>query len=146
MSERLTWNYRALRGRRAGKNPVRSPMMLDRRTANPNIPDFTTHRQIETQLHTKLEAARTEYESALERYQRAVKYCDERRLKNVQDGNGDSQPTVEQLVSQAVKPQRHAFEEYGRALDRVNRFILCRDLPERSDSTGSNCSIVRSYT
>jgi hypothetical protein len=93
---------------------------------------------------------RFQYESALERYQRAVKYCDERRLKNVQDGNGngDSQPTVEQSVSQAVKPQRHAFEEYGRALDKVNRFILCRDLPERSDSdsTGSNCSIVRSYT
>ena len=126
--------------------------MLDRRTANPNIPDFTTQRQIETQLHTKLEAARTEYESALERYQRAVKYCDERRLKNVQDrnsngnSNGDSQPTVELSVSQVVKPQCHALEEYGRALDRVNRFILCRDLPERSDSTGSNCSIVRSYT
>jgi hypothetical protein len=92
---------------------VRSPMMPDRRTT---APDFTTQRQIETHLHTKLEVARTEYDSASERHKRA--------LECVQDGNGN-----DDSVSQAVEDQHHAFEEYQRAVDNFNRFILYGDLP-----------------
>jgi len=33
-------------------------------------------------------------------------------------------------VGQAAKAPRKTFEDYCRAADRVNRFILCRDLPE----------------
>ena len=42
--------------------------MLTRRVARPDIFDRRAQRQIETQLHTKLEAARTQYESTSERY------------------------------------------------------------------------------
>ncbi len=42
--------------------------MPTRRVARSDIFDRTAQRQIETQLHTKLEAARTQYESTSERY------------------------------------------------------------------------------
>ena len=42
--------------------------MQTRRVAAPNIFDRPAQRQIETELHQKLEAARTQYESTSERY------------------------------------------------------------------------------
>jgi hypothetical protein len=42
--------------------------MQDRRAARPDIFDRPAQRQIETELHTKLEVARTQYESTSERY------------------------------------------------------------------------------
>lgn len=38
--------------------------------------------------------------------------------------------TLELSVGQAAKIPRKTFEDYCRALDAVNRFILCRDLPK----------------
>ena len=113
--------------------------MLDRRTANPNIPDFTTQRQIETQLHTQLEASRIKYESASEAYKSALKDCDDVRLTHRDgsgngDGNGTSQRKVGQPVSEAIKTQHDAFEGYRRALDTFNKFILYGELPEQPDS------------
>ena len=104
--------------------------MQGRRNANSFIPDHSMKHSIRTRLHTKLEATRTEYESASERYTCAAKWFD-LRLKDL----GDSQPAVESSVCQAAKTRRQAFEDYCRALDSVNRFILCRDLPELPEHT-----------
>jgi hypothetical protein len=107
--------------------------MPDRRTAT--IPTLSTKRQIETQLHAQLEAARIKYESASEGYKGALKDCDDVRLTNRDgNGNGASPPKVGQSVSEAVKAQHDAFEEYRLALDTFNKFILYGDLPELPDS------------
>ena len=109
-------------------------MIQDRRTYNPSNPDLPTKRQIETQLHTKLEAARIEYESASESYKSALRHCDEHRLTHQgANGNGDLQPRVEESVSKSVKAQHDAFEAYRRALDTFNKFILYGDLPDQPD-------------
>lgn len=107
--------------------------MQDRRTAT--IPTLSTKRQIETQLHTQLEASRIKYESASEAYKSALKDCDDVRLTHRDgngngNGNGTSQPKVGQSISEAVKAQHDAFEGYRRALDTFNKFILYGDLPE----------------
>src|SRR5580704_5426740 len=63
--------------------------MPDRHTANPTAPGVSTKRQIETQLHAKLETAKTGYESVSEAHQLTLKHCEELRLKNHLDGNGN---------------------------------------------------------
>jgi hypothetical protein len=105
--------------------------MQGRRNTNSFIPNRSMKHFIRTRLHTKLEATRTEYESASARYTCAAKWFDDLRLKDL----GDSQPAVELSVCRTVKPRRQAFEEYCRALDSVTRFILCRDLPELPEHT-----------
>jgi hypothetical protein len=111
--------------------PGKEPMMQGRRNANSLIPDRTVKLCIRTRLHTELGAARTEHESASERYTCAAKWFDDLRLKDL----GDPQPGVKLSVCQAAKTRRKAFEDYCRALDSVNRFILCRDLPELPEHT-----------
>lgn len=112
-------------------------MIQDRRTAA--ISTLSSKRQIETQLHTQLEASRIKYESASEAYKSALKDCDDVRLTHRDgngncNGNGTSQPKVGQSISEAVKAQHDAFEGYRRALDTFNKFILYGDLPEQPDS------------
>jgi hypothetical protein len=106
--------------------------MPDRHTANPTAPGVSTKRQIETQLHAKLETAKTGYESVSEAHQLTLKHCEELRLKNHLDGNGNGHqaPYVGTSISQTGKAQRDAFEKYRRALDEFNRFILYGELPE----------------
>jgi hypothetical protein len=101
-------------------------MVQDRRTANPINSERDVQRQTEMQLHISLEAARTEYESALERYMRAAKRCYRLQPANLayENGNGHSQPTGEPSVSQSVKARHSAFEKYWQAVDNFNKFIL----------------------
>ena len=99
--------------------------MPDRSIVSSNIPDLSALRQIETQLHTKVEAARIEYQFASEIYKRTL---------SQRYGNGDSQLTIETSISQVTKAQRKAFEKYRRALDEFNKFIIYGDLPGHPDS------------
>jgi hypothetical protein len=100
-------------------------------TTKTTLLDLSSKRQIEAELHEKLEGARIEYESASEGYKRALKRCDEVRLTNRDgDGSGVSQAAVEQPVSQALNSQHDAFEKYRRTLDDFNKFLLYGDLPD----------------
>ena len=94
--------------------------------------NFPERREIETQLHTRLEAAKAKYESASDQYKHAIKRCDELRMKSVSgDGDGSSQPTAEMSVSKALKAQHDAFDFHRQALEEFNKFILYGECPER---------------
>ena len=88
---------------------------------------LSSKRQIEAELHEKLEAARLEYEAASKYYKEALKRCDELPASS-HNGNGNFRPAPS--ASEAVRLQGRAFETYRRALDQFNRFILYGDIPD----------------
>jgi hypothetical protein len=93
-------------------------------------PDFSKQAEIEERLTAELQAARLTYEFSTEYYKRAVKGSEKLDMDHP-NGEHYFQATDGILsVTQATNSQRGAFENYLRALEAFDEFVMRGEVPK----------------